>query len=972
LVQILQHSAQNDPLNLLLRTGSLTVEQIALLRCYCALLWQTYKIATKRTMWKALAYSPHVASKFIEYFDAAFNPALTLSITERKERCAQIEQDYQVSLRKVPDITHDRILKALLVLMRFTVRTNYYRSPETLALKIHSERVEFMPHPRPLFEIFVYSSRIEGTHLRSSKVARGGIRWSERLDDYRSEVLGLVKTQKAKNVIIVPSGAKGGFIVKTTPATGESMGLLVESSYREYITALLSITDNVVDSNSIHPASCVVYDDFDPYFVVAADKGTATFSDTANSIAQDQYSFWLGDAFASGGSQGYDHKKYGITARGGWECVQRHARDIGIDITHAFTTVGIGDMSGDVFGNALILTSSMLLIGAFNHKHIFIDPNPTREDAFKERCRLFSLPRSQWSDFNPAIISHGGGVFDRFEKEIRLSLEIRRALGIGDEVPAAVDGETLISLLLKAPVTLLWNGGIGTYVKARAESHSDVNDGANDAVRVNADELRCKIIGEGGNVGFTQKARIQCAQSGIRINTDAIDNSGGVDLSDHEVNLKLLLSPLVSRGVLSADARNTLLKDIAPDVVESVLQHNRDQSLLLSIADICSVQTLEHYRALIREMHSRGFLDRTRDHLPDEQELDLRASSQRGMCRPELAVCSAAVKMWLKEGLRASELLDDANLERYLLNYFPNRIQSEYQTNILEHSLRRDIISNEIVGEMTLAVGISFLPTTVASAGVSIPHAMKALLAADVILRTNELRSRLRMLDTVQGCAGFIDAWLDLSTALRRAGSWLMHSHPSGSSIQELMQLYGESFSALIPHARSMFSAQELERFESRVSEYQASGVPENDAVILSLLRRVHVVLEILWCAREYRQNVKDVAATLSSVLDSLQLQPLFKFEQTLQVVNKWEQELAEGSFQEIRRELSRITGKLLSRSFATESELHASLTRHKQHHAICEIMSEISEGVRTRRPFTISVLPLIVRHLRELALFTV
>jgi glutamate dehydrogenase len=971
LVRILRGTAMSDPLNLLLRTKGLSIDQISLLRCYCAFLWQTYKIATKRTMWKALAYSPNVAATFVRYFETAFNPALQLPLAERKERCLQIEQDYQIALRTVRDVTHDRILKALLVLAKNTVRTNFYQPTDTIALKVHAERVEFLPHPRPLYEIFVYSSRIEGTHLRSSKVARGGIRWSERLDDYRSEVLGLVKTQRVKNVIIVPSGAKGGFIVKNAPSSGEGMGAAVEGAYREYIAALLSIADNLVAHQPVQPPQCVIHDDFDPYFVVAADKGTATFSDIANSIATKNYSFWLGDAFASGGSQGYDHKKYGITARGGMECVIRHARDSGINTDEPFTTVGIGDMSGDVFGNAMILTSNTLLLGAFNHKHIFVDPSPHQDAAFQERLRLFGLPRSQWSDFNPAIISKGGGVFERFAKEITLTPEMRQAFCIGDDVPATVDGETLISLILKAPVTLLWNGGIGTYVKARSESHSDVNDGANDAVRVNADELRCRIIGEGGNVGFTQRARIQCAQQGIKLNTDAIDNSGGVDLSDHEVNLKLLFSPLLTAGALAEADRNTLLKEIAPDVVESVLQHNRDQGLLLTVAESASVHTIEHYRALIREMHSRGFLDRTRDNLPDEQELDLRASSQRGLYRPELAICSAAVKMWLKDGLRPSDLLNDSNLERYLLGYFPRRVQSNFGSAILSHSLRREIIANEIVHETTLAAGISFLPMIVSSTGASVPQAMKSLLAADLILGARELRSHLRTLDTVQNCPAFIESWLDLSTALRRASSWLMQSHPS-SSIEELIQLYGDSFSTLVPHARAMFSAEELSRFEKRVADYQEHGLLENDAIILGLLRRVHVVLETLWCAREYRHNVKEVAATLAQVLDSMELQPLFKFEQALQTGNKWEQELAEGSFQEIRRELSRITGKLLSRSLASSKEISLTLAKHKQHQAVRDIMSEINDGMRTKRPFSISVLPLIARHLRELALFTV
>ncbi len=968
LVRILGGTAASDPLNLLLRTKGLSIEQISLLRCYCAFLWQTYKIATKRTMWKALAHSPNVAAIFVDYFEMAFNPARQLSLVERKEHCLKIEQDYQIALRNVRDVTHDRILKALLVLAKNTVRTNFYQPSDTIALKVHAERVDFLPHPRPLYEVFVYSSRIEGTHLRSSKVARGGIRWSERLDDYRSEVLGLVKTQKVKNVIIVPSGAKGGFIVKNMPAPGEGMGALVEGAYREYIAALLSIADNLLDNNHVRPPNCIVYDDFDPYFVVAADKGTATFSDTANSIAKSQYSFWLGDAFASGGSQGYDHKKYGITARGGMECVKRHALDSTISTDEPITAVGIGDMSGDVFGNAMILTSNTLLLGAFNHKHIFVDPNPRQEEAFQERLRLFALPQSQWSDFNPAVISQGGGVFERFAKDIAVTTEMRNAFGIGEDAPATVDGETLISLILKAPVTLLWNGGIGTYVKARSESHSDVNDGANDAVRVNADELRCRIIGEGGNVGFTQQARIQCAQQGIKLNTDAIDNSGGVDLSDHEVNLKLLFSPMIANGGLLEAERNSLLEEIAPDVIESVLQHNRDQGLLLTIAESASVHEIELYRGLIRKMHSRGFLDRIRDNLPDEQELDLRASSQLGLYRPELAICSASVKMWLKDGLRSSDLLEDSHLEQYLLGYFPLRVQREFRSAILSHSLRREIIANQIVHEATLAAGISFLPSIASSTGTSVPQAMKSLLAADLILGARSMRSHIRTLDTVQGRSAFVDAWVDLSTAVRHASAWLIQTHPN-SSIQELAELYGNSFSSLIPHARAMFSADELTRFEKRVEEYHTHGLSQGDAIILGLLRRVHSVLETLWCAREYRHQVQDVAATLALVIDSMELQLLFKFEQALQAGNKWEQELAEGSFQEIRRELSRITGKSLSRSLTSSKDISATLAKHKQHQAVRDIMSEINDGMRTKRPFSISVLPLIARHLRELSL---
>jgi glutamate dehydrogenase len=873
-----------------------------------------------------------------------------------------------VALRSVTDITHDRILKGLSSLVKHTVRTNFYTGHPTIALKVASQKVEFMPHPRPLFEVFVFSPRVEGTHLRSSKVSRGGIRWSERLDDYRAEVLGLMKTQKVKNVIIVPSGAKGGFIVKNLPQKSELVPKAVEEGYREYITALLTLADNRVGDAVVSPSNCVIHDEQDPYFVVAADKGTATFSDVANSIAQSRFNYWLGDAFASGGSAGYDHKKYGITARGGWECVMRHFKDLAIDPTKPFSTVGIGDMSGDVFGNAMILSSSIALVAAFNHKHIFIDPSPHTLKTFEERKRLFTLPRSQWSDFNAELISHGGGVFGRFEKEIAITPEMRATFGLGDDVPTTVDGETLISLILKAPIDLLWNGGIGTYVKARSESHSDVNDGANDGVRVNADEVRARVVGEGGNLGFTQKARIEFSAKGGRINTDAIDNSGGVDLSDHEVNLKLLLSPLVAKGSITLESRNALLQDISSDVVESVLQHNRDQALMLSIAAARSPLNVDQYRHLIREMHRGGFLDRNRDGLPDELELDLRTSNRAGMTRPELAICSAATKMWLKEGLRGSKILSDPMLEQFLLSYFPPRIQADFRNEVLSHPLRDDIIANEIVAECVPAVGMPFLPSVVFSGNASVALAIKCVLAADTILGAGPLRRRLRDGDTVGNWENFSSLWVDTGIALRRASAWLLQTHGGSLALDEMIRLYRDAFSTLTDHSQLVFTGSELSRFEARVSEYEKRTATSSDAILLSLYRRVNMILEVLWCAREYNQDVKEVARSVSQCLELLRINSLFRFENALESSNKWEQELVTGAYQEIRRSISVIVGRLLRAgdSSADSSNAKLSATSHKE--AIISTIAEVEENTRLRKPFQISVLPVVARQLRLLA----
>lgn len=969
LTDILADKAANDVLNVLLRRVPITIPQISLLRCYCALLWQVQKISTKRTMWQALAQSPSVALQLVRIFDWKFNPALTLSAEERRLRAAQEESILADALRFVADITYDRVLRAIVSLVRNTVRTNFYSGSETLAIKITPRDIEVMPHPRPLFEIFVFSGNIEGTHLRSARVARGGIRWSERPEDFRSEVLGLMKTQRVKNVIIVPSGAKGGFVLKVPPKDPDAMPKAVENGYREYITALLTLADNETGAGIAHPPGLVVHDGPDPYFVVAADKGTATFSDIANSIAQEKFNYWLGDAFASGGSAGYDHKKYGITAKGGWECVQRHFKDLGIDYEGTpFTVVGIGDMSGDVFGNALILSRRMKLLAAFNHKHIFIDPNPDPEKSFEERVRLFNTPRTQWSDYNPALISAGGGVFSRFDKEITLSLEARAALAIPEDAAQSLPGEAIVSHILKASVDLLWNGGIGTYVKARSESHSDVNDGTNDSVRINADELRARVVGEGGNLGFTQKARIEFSMRGGRINTDAIDNSGGVDLSDHEVNLKLLFAPLVKSGVLSLEGRNSLLKEIASEVVESVLQQNRDQSLLLSASALRSTKTIEQYRYLIRDMNRLGFLDRVRDALPDEQELDERATSQSGLTRPELAVCSAAVKMWIKEEIRSSRLSGDKSLEPFLLGYFPPKVQEKFREPVLNHPLRNDIISSCVVNELLPIVGIPFVHSLSGAGSTPVPTAMKCILAADLILGSQGLRERLRLLDKANSCAAFTELWLGLGATLREASSWLLHSHGAQLSLLEMADLYAPTFQTLTENAEMVFVGQELARFERRRERFRSLGVSDSDAVRLSLLRRLLPILEVLWSAREFSRDVTLVASVYSRLLDELSVNTLFKYEQVLESSNKWETELVAGSYQEIRRNLSLLTGKMLGRGAHSTQELVSALKESSSFESIRSTMADVEEAERNKRPFQVAVLPVISRQLRILA----
>jgi glutamate dehydrogenase len=952
LTEILRGHALNDPLNLLLRRTRLTVRNISVLRAYCAMLWQVKKISTKRTMWEALAGSPRVAAELFSLFETMFNPALSITSEARQSAMLTHHGVIRELLRQVPDISHDRVLRSLFSLVQNTVRTNFYTGSDTLAFKITPQKIEFMPHPRPLFEIFVFSSRIEGTHLRSATVARGGIRWSDRIDDYRAEVLGLMKTQRVKNVIIVPSGAKGGFVVKQLPSDPEQISGSVERAYREYITALLTLADNEVNGTVTHPPTCIVHDGPDPYFVVAADKGTATFSDVANSIAQQDFSFWLGDAFASGGSNGYDHKKYGITAKGGWECVLRHFRDSGIDYeAKPFTVVGIGDMSGDVFGNAMLLSKNIALIAAFNHKHIFLDPNPNTADAFAERARLFTTPRTQWSDFNPQLISTGGGVFNRFDKEITLSQEARKALGLSDDVPATLDGETLITLILKAPIDLLWNGGIGTYVKASSESHADVNDGTNDRVRINADELRARVVGEGGNLGFTQRARIEFALQGGRINTDAIDNSGGVDLSDHEVNLKLLLNRLVRAGSLQVDERNNLLKDIALDVVESVLQHNRSQALMLTIAQQGSLTGIEHYRTLIREMNKLGYLDRSRDYLPEDEELDERTSLKTGLMRPELAFCSAAVKMWIKEVLCKSELCLDPCLEDVAMNYFPPAVRERFPDSIREHPLRREIVASELANEIVSAVGIPFLYATTSTTGIALPALIASLIAADRIVGLKHLRKELHSLDQVGDSDRFLELWKSCGEALQKATIWLLGVHGTSTPLPELIALYQPGFQLLLKDGIANQKA-------------TAQGLTQEASAHLTALSDVVNTLEILWTAREYKQSGSDVARVLKAVLTASGMEEILASEHTIRPSNKWEQELARVSYDEMRRALAKITGHLCTKQVTDPTAIALYLQSIKEFAAFSSTVSDVMQRMTTTHSIELAALPVVARQL--------
>ncbi|MDH4326353.1 MAG: NAD-glutamate dehydrogenase, partial [Betaproteobacteria bacterium] len=644
-----------DSLNQLVLAAGLSAREIAILRAYTRYLRQTGFIFSLSYVQQTLVAHAPLARALVGLFHARFEPRRAVASTEEA-----LVRELEAGLERVPSLEDDRIVRQFLAAVLATTRTNAFQpaadgQPKPyVSLKFDPRKVPALPEPRPMFEIFVYSPRVEGVHLRGGPVARGGLRWSDRREDFRTEVLGLMKAQMVKNAVIVPVGSTGGFVVKRPPPAGEREALLQEgvACYRIFLSGLLDVSDNLVEGKPVPPRDVVRHDGDDPYLVVAADKGTATFSDIANGVAQ-EYGFWLGDAFASGGSVGYDHKKMGITARGAWESVKRHFRELGRDTqSQPFTVAGIGDMSGDVFGNGMLLSRHIRLVAAFDHRHMFIDPDPDAEKSFAERERLFALPRSSWADYNAKLISKGGGVWPRSAKSVPLSAEARRALGVDARSLAPGD---LVSAILKAPVDLLYNGGIGTYVKASRESHAQVGDRANDALRVDGRELRCKVVAEGGNLGLTQLGRIEYALAGGRINTDAIDNSAGVDCSDHEVNIKILLDAAVRAGDLTLKQRNKLLADMTDEVAALVLRDNVFQTQSLSVAGRVAPQLLEQQARFIHALERAGRLNRAIEFLPSDDEIAERKAARRGLTSPERAVLLAYSKMQVYDELLAAD-----------------------------------------------------------------------------------------------------------------------------------------------------------------------------------------------------------------------------------------------------------------------------------------------------------------------------
>ena len=892
---------ENDGFNRLVLRAGLEWREIVILRAYCKYLRQAGVTFSETYMQEALAANPGIAAMLVELFLVRLDPDRQREAPHPKDAAMeQLDASLEVMIRieaaldEVANLDEDRILRSYIGVIRATLRTNYFQrgpdgSPKPyVSFKLDPHRISELPEPRPKYEISVYSPRVEGVHLRSGAVARGGIRWSDRREDFRTEVLGLAKAQQVKNAVIVPVGSKGGFVPKKLPVDGGRDAIQEEgiACYRIFIRGLLDMTDNLAGGQVVPPERVVRHDGDDPYLVVAADKGTATFSDIANALAL-EYGFWLGDAFASGGSQGYDHKGMGITARGGWESVKRHFRELGIDCQSTdFTAVGIGDMGGDVFGNGMLLSPHIRLVGAFNHMHVFVDPTPDSEATFAERERLFALPRSTWDDFDRSVLSPGGGIYPRSAKSVRLSPEAREALAIEAE---SLTPSELIAAMLKAPVDLLWNGGIGTYVKSRRESHADVGDRANDVVRVNGDELRCRIVGEGGNLGLTQLGRIEFAASGGRVNTDAIDNSGGVDCSDHEVNIKVLLNEVVSGGDMTEKQRNRLLEVMTEEVGELVLRNNYLQTQALSVAATQAESLLEVHSRLIRRLERDGELDRDIEFLPGAEEIAERLAAHGGLHTPELSVLIAYVKIRLFQRLLASALPDEPFVVNELRAYFPTALREGYPSLMPAHRLAREIVGTVVANEMVNRCGITFAFRLGEETGADDADIARAYLVAREVYGMRGTWEAIEALDNAVGADVQIPMLLETRKLVERGARWLLRNRPRPLDIARDTGHFAAGVTVLRRQLRDLVAASSRTAIDAAREQLAGRGVPEDLALEVASSNDLVSALDVVEVASSAAISVEEAASVYFALGETLDLHWLRDQIAALPRDNRWQ-----------------------------------------------------------------------------------
>ncbi|WP_435036317.1 NAD-glutamate dehydrogenase [Pseudomonas neuropathica] len=902
-VHIVRGDAENDAFNRLVLTAGLPWRDVALLRAYARYLKQIRLGFDLGYIASTLNNHTDIARELTRLFKTRFYLARKLSDDDLEDKQLRLEQAILTALDDVQVLNEDRILRRYLDLIKATLRTNFYQTDANgqnksyFSFKFNPHAIPELPKPVPKFEIFVYSPRVEGVHLRFGNVARGGLRWSDREEDFRTEVLGLVKAQQVKNSVIVPVGAKGGFLPRRLPLGGSRDEIAAEgiACYRIFISGLLDITDNLKDGALVPPLNVVRHDDDDPYLVVAADKGTATFSDIANGIAID-YGFWLGDAFASGGSAGYDHKKMGITAKGAWVGVQRHFRERGINVQEdSITVVGVGDMAGDVFGNGLLMSDKLQLVAAFNHMHIFIDPNPNPATSFVERQRMFDLPRSAWTDYDTSIMSEGGGIFSRSAKSIAISPQMQERFDIKADKLTPTE---LLNALLKAPVDLLWNGGIGTYVKASTESHADVGDKANDALRVNGNELRCKVVGEGGNLGMTQLGRVEFGLNGGGSNTDFIDNAGGVDCSDHEVNIKILLNEVVQAGDMTDKQRNQLLASMTDEVGNLVLGNNYKQTQALSLAARRAYARIAEYKRLMGDLEGRGKLDRAIEFLPTEEQLAERIAEGHGLTRPELSVLISYSKIDLKEQLLGSLVPDDDYLTRDMETAFPPTLVSKFSEAMRRHRLKREIVSTQIANDLVNHMGITFVQRLKESTGMSPANVAGAYVIVRDIFHLPHWFRQIEALDYQVSADVQLELMDELMRLGRRATRWFLRARRNEQNAARDVAHFGPHLKELGLKLDELLSGEIRENWQARYQAYVEAGVPELLARMVAGTSHLYTLLPIIEASDVTGQNPAEVAKAYFAVGSALDITWYLQQISALPVENNW-QALAREAFRD-------------------------------------------------------------------------
>ncbi|MGW0763887.1 NAD-glutamate dehydrogenase [Streptomyces sp. NPDC002676] len=895
--------AENDGFNSLVLSAGLNWRQAMVLRAYAKYLRQAGSTFSQDYMEDTLRDNVHTTRLLVSLFEARMSPERQKAGLELIDA---LLEEIDAALDQVASLDEDRILRSFLTVIKATLRTNFFQEElggqphDYVSMKFDPQAIPDLPAPRPAYEIWVYSPRVEGVHLRFGKVARGGLRWSDRREDFRTEILGLVKAQMVKNTVIVPVGAKGGFVAKQLPDPSvDRDAWLAEgiASYKTFISALLDITDNMVAGEVVPPQDVVRHDGDDTYLVVAADKGTATFSDIANGVAQ-SYNFWLGDAFASGGSAGYDHKGMGITARGAWESVKRHFRELGVDTqTEDFTVVGIGDMSGDVFGNGMLLSEHIRVVAAFDHRHIFIDPTPDAATSYAERRRLFELPRSSWADYNTELLSAGGGIFPRSAKSIPVNAHIREALGIEDKVMKMTPAD-LMKAILHAPVDLLWNGGIGTYVKSSAESNADVGDKANDAIRVDGKDLRVKVVGEGGNLGLTQLGRIEFALHGGRINTDAIDNSAGVDTSDHEVNIKILLNGLVADGDMTVKQRNKLLAEMTDEVGALVLRNNYAQNTALANALFQSKDMLHAQQRFIRHMVREGHLDRALEFLPTDRQIRERLSQGHGLTGPETAVLLAYTKITVADELLATSLPDDPYLRGLLHAYFPTALRERFAEQVDNHPLRREITTTVLVNDTVNTGGTTYLHRLREETGASLEEIVRAQTAARAIFRSAPVWDAVEELDNKVDATVQTRIRLHSRRLVERGTRWLLNNRPQPLQLAETVEFFSERVEQVWQQLPKLLRGADLEWYQHVYDELSAAGVPDELATRVAGFSSAFPTLDIVSVADRMGKEPLDVAEVYYDLADRLDITQLMDRIIELPRADRW-QSMARASIRE-------------------------------------------------------------------------